>query len=111
MDERVILQRKLQANLLIEWPQLSNAMTPLYQQTLSNHLGEINSWIESHPDYQALLKLEAEADVLSKEWIEANRALAKLKRIHRLLKLSRLHEETLKAGGQRLTDYLALQQV
>lgn len=110
MDERVILQRKLRSNLLVEWPQLSDEMTSLYHSTIANHLDDINAWIESQADYKTLLELEAKADVLSQEWIDANRALAKLKRIHRLLKLSRLHEETLSAGGERLEAYLALQQ-
>lgn len=109
MDERVILQRKLQEQLYLQWPQLKEPMTPLFQDTINNQLRSINAWLEALPDYQALRSLEMEADRLSQEWIVANRELAKFKRIQRLMKLSRLHNETMRQGGTRKDEYLSLQ--
>lgn len=95
--------------LLLNWPQLSNPKTEQYHQTLAQEKKNILQWLATQEEMIELVQLEKRKLELIDKNINTMRELARYQRIHRMLKLSRLHERLRKTGGQKWENYLALQ--
>ncbi|MBU2863971.1 C13 family peptidase [Reinekea forsetii] len=102
------LRSTIMPALLLQWPQLSNAKTQQYHQTLINEKKNILQWLASQEDMILLVQLEKRKLELVDKNIETMRELARFQRIHRMLKLSRLHERLRKTGGEKWENYQSL---
>ncbi|MDN3648144.1 C13 family peptidase [Reinekea marina] len=95
--------------LLLNWPQLSNPKTEQYHQTLAQEKKNILQWLATQEEMIDLVQLEKRKLELIDNNINTMRELARYQRIHRMLKLSRLHERLKNTGGEKWDNYLALQ--
>ncbi|MFQ3262063.1 hypothetical protein [Reinekea sp.] len=95
-------------DLVLRWPQLNNAKTEQYHQTLSDEKLNINQWLASQESMLTLIQLEKERVELVNQNIDTMRELARFQRIQRMLKLSRLYNRLKNSDNQQWEEYQTL---